>query len=123
MIKYLNNLRAQVEKQNTCVSMKVIDNTEKVWLLVKEWMVNNNKKIIEPDVCEGDSDNILLSWYSMDHTEVKHYLEVEVFSNGDLEVFARVYHHGRDDDYNTFYEEYKIDSFNVDALRSVLDFL
>jgi hypothetical protein len=65
-------------------TVKVLCNAQKVWNDLNNHFQAGYQELIVPDACIGNTDNFMYTWIKDEH-----YLECEIFGNGEIEFFYR----------------------------------
>jgi hypothetical protein len=82
---YLDSLydEARAAKESE-FSEGVLDIAWLVWMRLRNHFMENKLCLEVPDACPGQKDNFMYTW-----SKEEHYLECEIFGNGEIEFFYR----------------------------------
>jgi hypothetical protein len=89
--EYLDLLRDEIRITGEVeFSENILDLAWLVWKKLREHFMKNKLCLEVPDACPGQKDNFMYTW-----SEGEHYLECEIFGNGEIEFFYRNRKNGR----------------------------
>ena len=80
LVNYVNTLRLETGEEK--ISLTLLDNALLVWQKLREHF--SDKCLEIPDACPGHRSNFMYTWSTGEH-----YLECEIFVNGDVEFFYK----------------------------------
>ncbi|MEO1401224.1 MAG: hypothetical protein AAFV72_08185 [Cyanobacteria bacterium J06635_1] len=85
---YLASLRTEAKSDDEArVMLSILDIAERVWGKLNNHFEEGGRKLEIPDACAGDQDDFMYTW-----SKNEHYLECEIFGNGNIEFFYRNRH-------------------------------
>jgi hypothetical protein len=83
--EYLDSLKEEIRVVGeTEFSEKVLNLSWLVWEALKSSFDSRGQRLNVPDACPGLKDNFMYTW-----SKSEHYLECEIFGNGEIEFFYR----------------------------------
>jgi len=113
---YLEKLRQEALAMNEVeFTVAVVDIAEQMWeRLNREVVITPGKHLTIPNTCPGSNDNIMYTWFQKGH-----YLECEVFGDGNVEFFYRNFK-----DKQVWGEDTTFDKdFSIDIVDKILYFV
>ncbi len=82
---YLDSLRSEaLENNEVDFTLAVLAHSWQAWKLLSDYFSNKDLCLEVPDACPDQKNNFMFTW-----SKSEHYLECEIFGNGEIEFFYR----------------------------------